>query len=149
MRTLLNKFILLLVYRLIGPTIRIMNNPMSDIKAIKKQGRSVLFVLWHDMTAVCIYFYRYQNAGVFIEASEKGDILAATAHHFGYPDMRVTDNPGDRQSIKGALQLIKHMRSGYDGIIAADGPNGPYHIPKPGAFNIAEKTNAIIIPVGV
>jgi lysophospholipid acyltransferase (LPLAT)-like uncharacterized protein len=71
------------------------------------------------------------------------------ARYLGYQDFSVSDNPKDKQTVKGTLQFIKYLKQGHDGVIALDGPNGPLHVAKPGIFHVAEKTNTLIIPIGV
>jgi len=145
------KIFLILLYRIICPTVKILNNPGKKLAGIKKQypGKNLLFSLWHESTFICFYFYRYKNACFLREASKKGDVLAAMSHHFGYKDFAITDKPRDRTTVKGTIQFIKYLQEGHDGIIALDGPNGPYHAAKPGVFSIAKKTNALILPVNV
>lgn len=145
----LKKFLLIAAYRLIGPTIKLINDPWLYIEKFRLEHKSLLFCLWHEITAYCFYFYRDQNASALMEASKKGDVLAAMSRQLGYKDFRITDNPGDRTSVKGTIQFIKYLKAGHDGVVAMDGPNGPYHIPKPGALQIARKSDAMIIPLGV
>ena len=146
---LLKKFLLITAYRLIGPTIKLLNNPWRDIEKFKAKHKPLLFCLWHEITAYCFYFYRNQKASALMESSKKGDVLAAIGRQLDYKDFRITDNPGDRISVKGTIQFIKYLKEGHDGVVAMDGPNGPYHVPKPGALQIAQKSGATIIPLGV
>jgi len=146
---LLKKILIILVYRLLGPTVKIINDPESQLKKIKAGGRNLLFVLWHESTAMCFYYYRYRQAAILREDSKKGEVLAAMSRNLGYTDFKITDNTADKTAIKGIIQLIKYLKKGHDGVIAIDGPNGPYHEPKTGIFQIARKSDTIIIPVGV
>jgi len=145
----LKKLSLILIYRLIGPTIKLINDPNKKIAELKKSNPRLLFCVWHETTFYCFYFYKNRKACALMEASKKGDVLAAMANNFGFKDFRITDNTGDRTSVKGTIRFIKYIKEGHDGVIAIDGPNGPYHIPKPGAFQIAQKSESIIVPVGV
>lgn len=146
----LKRIIILLTGIFTGPTLRLQNDPLVKIAELKKTtGKNILFLLWHENFAAPLYFYRGQGLGLLREASNKGDDLAFCVRFFGYRDFGVTDNSADKVSIKGTIQFIKYLQQGHDGNIALDGPNGPYHQPKPGVFQIAEKANMLILPVGV
>lgn len=145
----IKKLLLILSYYLIGLTSRIINNPEEKLRELKKDGKTLLFCLWHENNAGCFWYYRHRAAGFLREFSAKGDILAAMAQHFGYADFAVSDISSDRVSIKNTIAFIRYLQAGHDGVVALDGPNGPYHVPKPGAFNIAKKSGSLLTPVGV
>lgn len=147
---LLKRFTTLLGSYLVAPTGQLLNDPMAKAKQLKEQyGKNILFVIWHESIAAPLYFYRHRQLGLLREASAKGDDFAFVVRHYGYKDFAVTDNPADKRSVRGTIAFIKYLREGnHDGNIALDGPNGPRHIPKPGVFAIAKKTNLLIIPVG-
>lgn len=145
----ISTWVLIFLYRVIGPTIRLINDPEPVLDAIRAQKKNILFALWHESTALCFYYYRQRDASALFESSAKGDALVGLAKHFGFEAFRITDNPGDTRSVRGTIQFIKYLRAGHDGTVALDGPNGPYHRPKQGIFAIAGKSNSAIIPVGV
>lgn len=146
---IIKKISLIATYYVTGLTGKMANDPEPRLKELKANGKNLLFAVWHESTAGCFWFYRWRKAGILREASAKGEVLAAMSKHFGYQDFKITDNPNDRISAKGTIQFIKYLREGHDGVVALDGPNGPYHEPKPGAFAIAQKSNSQVIPVGV
>jgi len=146
---LFKKIFLIAIYYLTGLTSKMVNNPDAWLVELKASGKNILFAVWHEATAGCFWYYRRRQAVILREDSPKGDVLAAMSSHFGYKDFKITDNPNDRVSAKGTIQFIKHLREGHDGVIALDGPNGPYHEPKPGIFAIAQKSNSQVVPVGV
>lgn len=148
LRQFLRKFFLIVAYYVIGMTARIANDPEPKLAELKKDGKNLIFCVWHEATAGCFWYYRRRKAGILIENSAKGDVLGAMARHFGYKTFGISDDPTDRCSAKGTIQFIKYLREGHDGVIALDGPNGPYHAPKSGVFSIAQKSNALIVPVG-
>jgi lysophospholipid acyltransferase (LPLAT)-like uncharacterized protein len=75
--------------------------------------------------------------------------LAAMAEHLGYATFGISAKPDDPENVRGTMQLIQHIRKGHDGVIAGDGPSGPYHVLKPGVFTIAKRSGVLIVPVGV
>lgn len=146
---LIKKLLLIFGYYGIGISAKIANDPEKKLAELKKEGKSLIFCVWHEASAGCFWYYRRRQAAVLIENSAKGDVLAAMARHFGYKTFAISEDPSDRCSAKGTIQFIKYLRQGHDGVIALDGPNGPYHVAKPGVFSIAQKTNSLIVPVGV
>lgn len=137
------------IFRLIGSTLQLVGEPFKDFDAKRPQGHYSLFCIWHEVNSVGFYYYRNRGAGALMEASAKGDLLAAVSNYYGIKDFRITDNHHDMQTVKGTIQFLKYLKAGHDGTIAIDGPNGPYHIVKPGIFAIAQKTGYPIYPAGV
>jgi lysophospholipid acyltransferase (LPLAT)-like uncharacterized protein len=140
---------LIWLYRLISPTLRL---DCAEINAqtakYLQAGRSILFCCWHEVTFAGFYWFRRRDAGVLMEASLKGDVLAAMANSYGMRDFRITDDHKDPQTVRGTVGFIKHLKAGHCGVIALDGPNGPRRAAKPGMVKIAAKANAVIFPVG-
>jgi lysophospholipid acyltransferase (LPLAT)-like uncharacterized protein len=145
----IKKIFLIITYYVTGLTGKMANDPEPRLKELKSNGKNLLFAVWHESTAGCFWYYRWRKAAILREDSSKGEVLAAMSRHFGYKDFKITDNPNDRVSAKGTIQFIKYLREGHDGVVALDGPNGPYYEPKPGVFAIAQKSNSQVIPVGV
>jgi lysophospholipid acyltransferase (LPLAT)-like uncharacterized protein len=145
----LKTLLLLTIFRSIAPTLRLVNDPWSIIKELKKDGQKLLFCVWHEATFQCFYFYRDQKAGLLVEDSKKGEVLASGTRRYGYETFPIVDNPGDKRTIRQTIKFIKYLKEGFDGVVAVDGPNGPLRKIKPGILNIAKKTDALIIPVGV
>ncbi|MDR2428247.1 MAG: DUF374 domain-containing protein [Candidatus Margulisbacteria bacterium] len=140
---------LICLHRLISPTLRLDCAELDALTAKYLQaGRSILFCCWHEVTFAGFYWFRRRDAGVLMEASRKGDVLAAMANSYGMRDFRITDDHKDPQTVRGTVGFIKHLKAGHSGVIALDGPNGPRRTAKPGMVRIAGKTNAVIFPIG-
>ena len=139
----------LLFFRLVAPTLRMVNDPDSILNPYIEQGKSLVFCGWHEITFIGFYWFRHRNASALIEGSNKGDVLAAVANYYGFKDFRITDNFKDSLTVRNTIGFIKFLRTGGHGVIALDGPNGPYRVAKPGCVQISKKTGALIIPTGV
>lgn len=137
------------LFRAIGSTLKLIGEPFQEFDLARASGKNTLFCIWHEVNGAGFIYYRDRGAGALLEASAKGDLLAAVANHYGIKDFRITDNPKDIQTVKGTIQFLKYLKAGHDGTIAIDGPNGPYHIIKPGIFALAQKTGHTIRPAGV
>lgn len=137
-------------FRLTAPTLRL---DCAAVEALVdeyiRQGKSVLFCIWHEVSFIGFPWFQHRNGSALIEASLKGDVLAAVANYYGFKDFRIKDDPGDTQTVRNTIAFIRHLRGGGHGTIALDGPNGPYRAAKPGFVQIAKKSGAVIIPGGI
>jgi hypothetical protein len=145
----LQAWLFISIFRVLGSTLQLIGEPFKEFDIARAQGKNTLFCIWHEVNSVGFYYYRDRGAGALIEGSAKGDLLAAVANHYGIKDFRITDNPKDMQTVKGTIQFLKYLKAGHDGTIAVDGPNGPYHIIKPGIFALSQKTGHPIRPAGI
>lgn len=143
------KFWVLLYYRLVAPTLKIVTDQDILVNDYIGQGRRLLFCIWHGTNFIGIYWFRRRNCAALMEASLKGDVLAYAANFYGVKDFRIKDDTRDPQTVRGTINFIKHLRAGGHGTIALDGPNGPYRIAKPGFVQIARKSGASILPAGI
>lgn len=135
-------------FRIIGLSVRVIDNPMDQIVEHHRNGQQVLFAVWHEFSVVGIYWYRHKRASALVGDSWKSDILAGIMRHFGFTDFRTNATGKLRRDGRGVLGFIRYLRAGHDGTIAMDGPNGPARQAKPGILHIALKSNTIIIPCG-
>jgi lysophospholipid acyltransferase (LPLAT)-like uncharacterized protein len=145
----LRKAALALLANFICRTLRLMNDPWAQSHPYRAHCGKYLICLWHEVHLYGLHFYRDNGFSILVEASAKGDILAAVAHSFGVKTFRITDHLNDPQNIRGTLGFIKYVKQGNVGGIALDGPNGPYHVPKKGIFMAARRSGSEIIPVGI
>ena len=136
------------VYRIIGLSVRVIDDPMDQIAEYHRNGQQVLFAVWHEFSVVGIYWYRHRRGSALVGDSWKSDILAGIMRHFGFTDFRINTNGKIRRDGRGVLGFIRHLRAGHDGTIAMDGPEGPARQAKPGILHIARKSNTLIIPCG-
>lgn len=136
------------IYRLIGSTIRIVDNPIDSVRSYHHRGQRVVFAIWHEFSVIGMYWYRRRNAGCLVDDSFRGDVLAGVLHHFGITDFRVKSGRPGTGRARSVPAFIRFIQQGHDGIIAMDGPFGPARIGKPGIIHIAGRSNAVIVPIG-
>lgn len=135
-------------FRLIGATVRIIDDPIARFEEYHRQGHNVVFALWHEFSVVGIYWYRHRGGSALVDHSWRGDVLAGVLNHFGFQDFRISSVRRPRPNARGVLGFIRYLKQGHDGTIAMDGPVGPARRPKPGILHIAAKTGALIVPAG-
>jgi len=111
----------------------------------EKEDR-VIFALWHQMTFVPLFHYRYRNIVMFVMESLRGQILGWCSRRLGYQTIVLPEDTMSYASAKGTIRFIRELKKGHDSIIAVDGPLGPNHKVKPGIFSISKTAGAPIVP---
>lgn len=133
-----------IIIHFLGRTIRWKIIGEENVKTIKVAGGNVIYAFWHDRILLTVYFLRNKNIQVLISASRDGEYLSRTARLFGAFPVRGSSS---RQGIRGFLKLVKKLKSGYDGAITPDGPQGPPRKVQLGTLRLAEKAGIPIIPI--
>ncbi|MDR3153121.1 MAG: DUF374 domain-containing protein [Deltaproteobacteria bacterium] len=108
--------------------------------------RPVIYVTWHSEEITMLPRSGFTRGTVMVSASRDGDILAEVARAWGYRTIRGSSSKGAAAAL---LSLRRALERGENIILAVDGPRGPRHEAKPGAFWLAAGTGAWICPVGV
>ena len=72
-----------------------------------------------------------------ISLSKDGDLQVQIMARFGIDSVRGSQSRGAVGVLKG---LLKSLKNGRTALIALDGSKGPYGIPQPGGFFLANKT---------
>ncbi|MDR1035957.1 MAG: lysophospholipid acyltransferase family protein [Deltaproteobacteria bacterium] len=106
----------------------------------------VIYVTWHSEEITMLPVSGFTRGTVMVSSSKDGDILAAVVERWGYRTSRGSSSKGAAAALLG---LRRALERGENIILAVDGPRGPRHEAKPGAFYLAARTGAWICPVGV
>jgi lysophospholipid acyltransferase (LPLAT)-like uncharacterized protein len=106
----------------------------------------VIFSVWHSEEITLLPRFGCTRGNIMISRSKDGDILSEVVKTWNYRVSRGSTNKG---AVAALLSLKRALEGGENIILAADGPKGPYHQAKPGAFYLAAKTGRPIYPVGV
>lgn len=150
--TLVFRTIFIVLYRFLGSTVRVVGDPLDDprerLRGYRREGKHVIFGVWHGMSTVNIFWYRHRGGSALVEDSWRGDVLAGVLNHFGFRDFRISTGHRPRKSERGVLGFVRFLRQGHDGSIAMDGPAGPARVPKPGILHIAARSGLPILPSG-
>ncbi|MDR1081501.1 MAG: lysophospholipid acyltransferase family protein [Deltaproteobacteria bacterium] len=106
----------------------------------------VIYITWHSEEITMLPVSGFTRGTVMVSSSKDGDILAAVVERWGYRTSRGSSSRGAAAALLG---LRRALERGENIILAVDGPRGPRHEAKPGAFYLAARTGAWICPVGV
>lgn len=109
-----------------------------------REGRPVVFVLWHGHLLPLSYHHRHQRIATLVSRSGDGEIIARIVERWGYTTVRGSSSRGGSAAIR---PLARHLRAGRSVAITPDGPRGPRQKMKPGALRIAQLGGAPIVPI--
>lgn len=109
------------------------------------KGTPIVLCLWHDELFPLIYLQNDLDIVCIVSESKDGAILEKLMRKLG---LRTASGSSRRGGLKALLQAARIMKDGtVHGCITVDGPMGPRHKVKDGAFLLAQKANAKIVPV--
>ena len=106
--------------------------------------------LWHNrlliFPLVLRRFFPNRPGAALISASRDGDLLADAIHRFGY---HVVRGSSSRLGASAILQLAEELGAGRDVVITPDGPRGPVYELGPGIVFLAQKSDALVLPMNL
>ena len=114
--------------------------------AFRREGRPVIFVLWHGQLVPLVHCHRDERIVVLVSDHPDGEYITRVIERRGFGTARGSSTRG---STKGLRALIRAARAGRDLALTPDGPRGPARVFKPGALLVARATGLPLIPVAV
>jgi hypothetical protein len=101
-----------------------------------------LFVIPHLLN----HYLSHRPGSALTSASKDGEILAAFLERFNVRPIRGSSS---RQGVAALLEMRRLIADGYDVAITPDGPRGPRYRLNPGIITLAQKTDALVMPIRV
>ncbi len=123
--------------------IKIVESPGLKKAIQNKQPR--VYAFWHGDELVMISLARFYSVATMTSTSKDGDLLDRVVRRLGVQTSRGSSTRGAVHALKGLIDLAK---KGPTPVLAVDGPKGPYHVVKPGVFQLAKSLDAVIVPLG-
>lgn len=126
----------------------------AEIFKLKEQGRPLIFVSWHGHTFINLGVYlkmfgQDSPAVIMVRNDLGGYILARFARRRNISVVFLGKDPNSFRWAKGMVKVIGLVKTGYDALIAVDGPEGPAHQVRPGAALMAKRSGAMLVPMVV
>jgi lysophospholipid acyltransferase (LPLAT)-like uncharacterized protein len=143
------------IFRLVDSTLDVRIYGHEHLIAARRNGRRLLFVVWHGKGLIPVLFF--QGQPLVIYTSQPRDpsygglprqvrrFTLAALRHMGY---QVLDAATFATESRGVARFLRMLETGAGGIIAADGPLGPMYRAKPGAAFVAKRAHVGLVPVG-
>lgn len=140
--------LLLFMIRLISATYRYRVAGLDALHKKLESGSRVLLCVWHqqffpDIARFGIWFKKYRPA-LMISRSADGEIIANVANRVGWHTARGSSSLGGNSAM---VEMLNWIRNHGMGAHILDGPTGPFGYVKPGAIRIAQKSEALLVPV--
>ncbi|HEX2189502.1 MAG TPA: lysophospholipid acyltransferase family protein [Longimicrobiaceae bacterium] len=124
-------------------TCRVEQKGVENFERFTRQGRSVVFVLWHGRLLPCTYWNRHRDLVTLVSQHRDGEYIARIVERWGYTAVRGSSS---RRAAGALRELVRHVRAGRSLAVTPDGPRGPRQVMKPGALLAAQLAGAPVIP---
>lgn len=122
---------------------RVSQDGVENFARFHREGRPVVFVLWHGRLLPCTYWNRHQGLVTLVSRHSDGGYIARIVEEWGYTAVRGSSSRGGSGALR---ELVGYLRAGRSLAITPDGPRGPREVMKPGALLAAQLAGAPIIP---
>lgn len=135
------------LYRTLGATLRLRLVGEERLFDVWKSGRLTVLSCWHNELFAFPLLKKLAPAdwiGI-VSASKDGEWLAQVIKRLGVETARGSSSRGGVRALMGAVREMKRRR--LQGFVTVDGPRGPRHEPKDGVFLMAQKADALVVPV--
>lgn len=124
-------------------TCRVEQKGTDNFERFHREGRPVVFVLWHGRLLPCTYWNRHQELVTLVSQHRDGEYIARIVERWGYTAVRGSSS---RRGAGALRELVRHVRGGRSLAITPDGPRGPRQKIKAGALLAAQLSGAPMIP---
>jgi lysophospholipid acyltransferase (LPLAT)-like uncharacterized protein len=124
----------------------------ENVETASESDRPIIFVNWHGQIhlAYCVFTSRIQLEDVLlvIVGDWRQGLLDSFAKYAGAEAFPVDMGDNSMAAARSLLALIKKLTPGKYSYFSPDGPDGPARVAKPGIAFIAERAEALIVPIG-
>ncbi len=122
---------------------RVEQKGTENFERFHREGKPVVFVLWHGRLLPCTYWNRHQELVTLVSQHRDGEYIARIVEKWGYTAVRGSSS---RRAAGALRELVRHVRAGRSLAVTPDGPRGPRAVMKPGALLAAQLSGAPVIP---
>ena len=130
------------ILSLLLSTTRVSATGAEEVRALRRGGKPVIFILWHGRLLPLTYHHRGEGIIALISRHRDGEYIARTVQHWGFGTVRGSSSRGGTAALR---ELVRLVRQGHSLAITPDGPRGPGQRMKRGALLIAQLTGAPIV----
>jgi len=141
----IRKLVWLLIH-LIIKSCKLKITGFESVEKLRVKNVPIIYAYWHRHIFVTIYRFKKTGARPLISLSEDGELVSQIAVEFGMNPVRGSSSRGGARAFLTLVNTIKEDNS--EVLITADGPKGPPRQIKDGTIRLAQKTNAVIVPIG-
>ncbi len=139
-------FVVWLVARCIGRTVRLKREGFERIEAISEPHQGGIVVSWHGRSLLGVNLLGPLHFWALVSLSNDGEMQTAILSRFGF---RIKRGSTGRGGIRAALELARVAKEGDVVAFTPDGPRGPVGVVQPGAIFLAQQSGRPILPMGL
>lgn len=135
-----------IVYRLalmIGKSLRLQT---PGYEQYLHRPEPIIFAGWHGRSFIAPTLFRNRGYYVLVSLSRDGEMQNEIFSRFGFKTIRGSTG---REGLKALVESIKVLKSGAKMALTPDGPRGPSGEVQEGILAMAQKSGALVVPVGV
>ncbi|MBL8086811.1 MAG: lysophospholipid acyltransferase family protein [Chthonomonas sp.] len=132
-----------MVASLIGRSLKI---EIEGLEETQRLPGSKIYAGWHGRTFVAATVFRGKGVWTIISMSRDGEMQNRIFTRFGFNTVRGSTGRG---GIKALIECIRILKKGAEMAFTPDGPRGPSGVVQDGLLMMAQKSGALIVPVGV
>jgi lysophospholipid acyltransferase (LPLAT)-like uncharacterized protein len=133
------------LYRLWSWSLRYEEIGREALDALDARGECAVLCLWHGEIFGLWHTKRQLRTLAMISRSRDGEFLARVVAKLGFNLARGSSSRGGSSALHAAVRAMRAYRQSP--CVALDGPRGPFHRVKDGAFFLAHHGDAWIMPV--
>ena len=143
---------------LIRHSVRWRHEGLESANAVLTGERGVIALLWHGRIPVALtvapILKQTKLAHCLVSPSADGEFFAQAMAHNGFPSIRASSaKKGDSAKARAVVAAFREAMAWVKGggvlIVTPDGPRGPNEVMAPGALQIAKRTGAPVLLVGL
>ncbi len=112
-------------------------------RALRREGKPVILLVWHGRIFLAPYFFRNRGIMPLVSPSRDGEIVTQIVLRWGYKASRGSSS---HAIVRAWFEMKRELEAGGEVIIVPDGPRGPARELKPGCLKLAQQTGAPLVP---
>ena len=143
---------------LIRLTVRWRHENLAAARAVLTADAGVIVLLWHGRIPVALtiapYLRETKEGRCLVSPSADGEFFAQAMAHNHFPSIRASSaKKGDSAKARAVIAAFREAMNWIKGggvlIVTPDGPRGPNEVMAPGALQLARRTGAPVLLVGL
>ncbi len=134
-----------LFFKFLTASLRYTQINREKVETLHENGERLIFCIWHDELISILNTKADLDVIGIVSPSKDGDLVAKVIEYIGF---RAVRGSSTRQGMNALLTTVKVMTTeNIHACMTVDGPLGPRHKVKDGAFFLGHHADAYIVPM--